>query len=271
MTRTGLACALVSLTFTGCMAGLENALVFQPVAGDKSYTPPPPPLQDLELPMADGTKIHARWAPHPGATGAVLYCHGNGANIERLGYSVRGIWENLHESVLIIDYPGYGYSQGAPSEATCCAAGVVAYRWLADTQKVPPDRIILMGESLGGAVAIDVACHHDCRALVLVRTFTSIPDVADDQFPLLYSAPLIVNQFDNLKKIPSCKHAIFVAQADKDRMIPFRHGVRLVQACTAPAELCVLRGLGHNDPLPADFYSALRQFLAVKAPCVGAP
>ena len=252
---------MVALPIASC-APLETTLLYHPAAGDPSYEPPPQPIQDLELPLPDGTKIHAHWAPHPQATGAVLYCHGNAGNIERHGKAVRDIWENLHESVLIVDYPGYGYSQGKPSEAGCDAAGEAAYRWLTQTQKIASGRVLLMGESLGGGVAVNLASSHDYRALILVRTFMSIADMADDQFPLLFSAPLVTNHFDNLQKMPLCKQPVFIAQADQDRTIPFRHGQRLMQACTAPAEICVLRGLGHNDPLPGEFYAALRQFLA---------
>ena len=262
--KSWLALAL-AVPLTGCTT-LEDALVYQPAPGAKTYEPPPPPIQDLELALADGTKIHARWAPNPKATGAVLYCHGNGGNIERYGKTVREIWENLNESVLIIDYPGYGYSKGTPSEQSCDAAGETAYQWLTQTQKIAPGRVLLMGESIGGGVAIDLASRHDYRALILVRTFTSIPDVADDQFPLLFSAPVVTNHFENLQKIPLCKQPVFIAQADKDRTVPFRHGQRLLQACTAPAEFCVLRGLEHNDPLPSEFYAALRQFLGKVPP-----
>lgn len=257
---------LVPLAVTGCLSSLENTLVYQPAPGAKTYAPPPAPIQDLELAMADGTKIHARWAPHPKATGAVLYCHGNGGNIETWGRVVRELWETLNESVLIFDYPGYGYSQGTTSEPHCDAAADTAYEWLTQNQKIPAGRIIVMGESLGGGVAIDLASRHDYRALVLVRTFTSIPDVADDQFPLLFTAPVVTNHFDNLKKIPLCKQPILIAQSDKDRTIPFRHGQRLQQACTAPAEMYVLRGLGHNDPLPGEFFIAVRNFLGKVPP-----
>jgi pimeloyl-ACP methyl ester carboxylesterase len=252
---------MLPLAFAGC-SSVESALIFQPAPGSKTYEAPPPPVQDLELTMADGTRIHARWFPHPGASGAVLYCHGNGGNIEQYGKIVREIEQNLGESVLIVDYPGYGYSRGTPSEASCCGAGETAYQWLTQTQKVPPGRVLLMGESLGGAVAIDLASHYDHRALILVRTFTSVPEVADDQLPILFSAPLVTNHFNNLEKISQCKQPIFIAQADKDYTIPFRHGQRLLQACTAPAEFCVLRNMGHHDPLPGDFYVALKQFLA---------
>jgi pimeloyl-ACP methyl ester carboxylesterase len=266
MIRKSLLGLVFPLAVSGCLSSLENSLVYHPVPGSKTYDPPPAPIQDLELVMDDGTKIHARWAPHPRATGAVLYCHGNGGNIERWGRGVREVWENLGESVLIFDYPGYGYSKGKPSEPACDAAAETAYQWLTQTQKIPPGRILLMGESLGGGVAIDLASRYDHRALILVRTFTSIPDVADDQFPLLFSAPLVPDPYDNLKKIPACKQPTFIAQADKDRIIPMRHGQRLAQACATPAEFYVLRGLGHNDPLPAEFYVALRQFLAKVPP-----
>jgi pimeloyl-ACP methyl ester carboxylesterase len=266
MSPRSLLCVVLPLVLTGCLASLENTLLYHPIPGAKAYEPPPAPIQDLELTMADGTKIHARWAPHPRATGAVLYCHGNGGNVEQWGRSVRETWDNLGESVLIFDYPGYGYSKGTPTEKSCCAAAETAYAWLAQTQKIPPGRILLMGESLGGGVAVDLAARLDHRALILVRTFTSVPDVADDQFPLLYSAPLVTNRFDNLTKIPSCKQPIFIAQADKDRIIPFRHGQRLLSAAAAPAEFCVLRGMGHNDPLPPEFYTSLKLFLGKVPP-----
>ncbi len=262
-----LAFSLIAIAlFVGGCSTVETALLYQPTPGAPKYDEPPPPIQDLELSMADGTKIHARWAPHPKASGAVLYCHGSGGNIESYSTAVREIWENLGESVLIFDYPGFGYSKGTPSEASCIAAGDTAYDWLTQKQKIPVGRIVLMGQSLGGAVAVDLASRHDYRALVLMRTFTSVPDVADDQFPLLFSAPFVTNQFNSIEKIPRCKQPVFIAQADKDRIIPFRHGERLYKACTAPAEFCVLKGMGHNDPLPADFYVALRHFLSKVPP-----
>jgi fermentation-respiration switch protein FrsA (DUF1100 family) len=266
MLRKSIFVFMITLAITGCLASLENTLLYQPAPGAKTYEPPPAPLQDLELTMEDGTRIHVRWVPNPKAAGAVLYCHGNAGNIERCGDIVHEIYENLGESVLIVDYPGYGYSRGTPSEQGCDAAAQTAYGWLTQTQKVPGGRIVLMGESVGGGVAIDLATRVDHRALVLVRTFTSVADVADDQFPLLFSAPLVTNHFDNLQKIALCKQPIFIAQADKDRTIPFRHGQRLAQAASDRAQLYVLRGLGHNDPLPADFYAALRQFLSKVPP-----
>src|SRR5262249_16570978 len=85
-----------TLALSGCL-GVDNALIYFPQPGAKPYEPPPAPIRDLELKSADGTKIHARWAPNPAATGAVLYCHGNGGNIELCGRAVKEIWQSLGE------------------------------------------------------------------------------------------------------------------------------------------------------------------------------
>lgn len=253
------------LFLAGCLS-VENAMVYHPRPGEQPYEAPPAPIEDVTLKSADGTKLHARWAPHPKATSVILFFHGNGGNIENWGRAVREAWQQLEASVLIVDYPGYGHSDGTPSEAGCYAAADAGYRWLIEKQKLPAEQIILWGESLGGAVAVELATRQPHRALVLVRTFTSLPEVADDQFPLLASSALMANRFPSLERIGQCKAPIFIASAEKDRIMQLRHGQRLHAACTAPAELCVLRGLGHNDPLPHAFYDALRGFLAAKAP-----
>lgn len=257
--------ASLILVLAGCLS-VENAMVYHPQPWEQSYEAPPAPIEDVVLKAADGTKLHARWAPHPRATTTILFFHGNGGNIESWGRAVRQAWQQLDASVLIVDYPGYGRSEGKPSEAGCYAAADAAYRWLIDQQKLPAERIILWGESLGGAVAVELASRQPHRALVLVRTFTSLPEVADDQLPLLSSSLLMTNRFSSLERIGQCKAPIFIASAEKDRIMQPRHGQRLHAACTAPAELCVLRGLEHNDPLPHRFYEALRHFLATKAP-----
>jgi fermentation-respiration switch protein FrsA (DUF1100 family) len=249
----------------GCLA-VENRLLYFPAAPTEDGSALPAPLQDVMLTLADGSKIHARWAPNPKATGAILFCHGNAGNLEQRGRLVKEMYDALGESILIFDYPGYGRSQGAPSEAGCYASAQAAYDWLVRERKIPPGRIVLYGESLGGGVAVDLASRQPHRALILVRTFTSVPEVAEDQFPLLPGDLVVNNRFDNLKKLPLCKQPVFIAQADQDRMIPFRHGKRLLDACAGPAEFCQLKNMGHNDPLQDDFYMALRRFLGKMAP-----
>jgi len=263
MSRIRLIALIISMLLAGCQS-VENSLVYHPTPTDAIAESPPPPIQDIELQLGDGTKIHARWAPHPTSHDAVIFCHGNGGNIEGWGRTAREIYQQMQASVLIFDYPGYGRSGGKTSEAGCYAAAEAAYGWLTEAAKLPPQRILLWGESLGGAVAVELATRASHRSLVLVRTFTSLPEVADDQLPLLPCSSLMTNRFNSLERIGQCKAPVFIASAEKDRLMQLRHGQRLYAACTAPAELCILRGLEHNDPLPIGFYNSLRAFLAAK-------
>ena len=164
-------------------------------------------------------------------------------------------------SVLIFDYPGFGRSEGKPSESGCYAAADAAYDWLTRVQGVAPERIVIAGESLGGGVAVELASRRPHQALVLIRTFTSTPDVAKQTFAVVSAKSIMFNQFESLKRIPSCRSPIFIAQADKDRLMPFEHGEKLRDACTAPVRFHVLRGLDHNDPLQPEFFTAVREFL----------
>jgi pimeloyl-ACP methyl ester carboxylesterase len=249
---------LLFLLLTGCQA-LENQLVFHPWPARESAAPLPEPLEDVTLHTRDGVKIQARWCPHPRSDGVILYCHGNAGNLEQRGKLMRDFWLNLERSVLIFDYPGYGRSEGNPSEAGCYASAEAAYDWLQREKGYPPERIIIAGESLGGGVAVDLASKHPAQQLVLIRTFTSVPDVAKQS---LSSAPsIMVNRFDSLMKIPSVRVPVFIAQADRDRVMPFAHAEQLRDACMSPVRLHRLEGLGHNDPLPPAFFDELRTFI----------
>src|SRR5262249_32955120 len=131
---------------------LENWLIFRPTRASEEWLPPPnPSVQDIELHTSQGTPIHAWWCPidhwQP-EQGAVLYCHGNAGNLSHRGLGISRWQQHLGLSVLIFDYPGYGYSGGKPSESGCYAAADAAYTWLTQVQQVPPERILLYGGSL---------------------------------------------------------------------------------------------------------------------------
>jgi fermentation-respiration switch protein FrsA (DUF1100 family) len=259
-----LTAAILSLA-AGCLA-VENKLVFHPTYGGVETVSPEPPIRDLALKAVDGTPIHARWCPRSASAGAILYCHGNGGDLEVRARPVRELSRALGESVLIFDYPGYGRSGGRPSESGCYAAADAAYEWLTREQGVAPEQVVLFGESLGGGVAIDLASRLPHRALVVVKTFASIPDVAAEHVPLLPVRSLMINQFDNVSKISRCSGPVLVAQGDADRLVPFEHGLRLISAAGPQAVFVPLNGSGHNDPLPPDFYTVLKDFLDRQAP-----
>lgn len=251
----------------GCYVGvivvlmaLENRLVYRPVSAIEDWQPPPfSPVEDVRLTLPDGITVHAWWCPRQGSDGALLYCHGNAGNLSHRGRVIQQLQQLLDVSVLIFDYPGYGKSQGRPTEAGCYAAGNAAYDWLA--QKVRPERILLYGSSLGGGVAVDLASRRPHRALILDKTFTSMPDVAQQIYPWLPVRWLMHNRFDSLAKIGKCHRPVFIGHGTTDDLIPFSHGERLFAAANEPKRFFRMEACGHNDPMPRQYFDALRDFL----------
>jgi fermentation-respiration switch protein FrsA (DUF1100 family) len=247
---------------------LERRLVFRPSSADEAWLKPEDDRsRDVWFYAADGTKIFGRWiAPEMPQHGAVLVTNGNGGNLTHRGRLAADLRKALGAGVLLFDYPGYGKSAGTPTEEGCYAAGAAAYKWLTDEQKIAPNRIVLCGESLGGGTAVELATRHEHRALVLIYTFTSLPDAAKYHFPFLPVRTLMRTRFDNLSKIGSCPRPVFFAHGTADRVVPFSHSERLFAAANEPKHFLRLDGFGHSMLLGEPFLTELAQFLNRHAP-----
>jgi fermentation-respiration switch protein FrsA (DUF1100 family) len=249
---------------------LENWLLYHPSSA-KEWTAPPDSLhvQDVALTAADGTQIHAWWCPPADWTpahGAVLYCHGNAGNLSQRGDAAI-LWQKaLGHAVLLFDYPGYGRSDGKPSEAGCYAAADAAYAWLVDVQKTPAENILILGSSLGGGVAVDLARRKQHRALVLLSTFTSIPAMAQRIYFWLPTRLLVRNRFDNLAKITQCSRPVFIAHGSADDLIPMDQSKQLFNAAIEPKQFFPIPGQGHDEFVPFEFFAVLSAFLEKHAP-----
>lgn len=241
---------------------LENRLVFHPATAAELWeVAPDTAIRDVEITSPAGTRIHAWWLPAGPDAPALLLCPGNAGNLSARGQSLLRLRDRLGVSVLIFDYPGYGRSAGKPNEPNCYDAGEGAVRWLRDVQQVPPDRVVLFGESLGGGVASELATRYPCRALVLVKTFTSLPATAKRHYPWLPVSWLMSNRFDTLSKLPAVKSPVFVLGATNDQVVPYEQSERLFAAAGEPKQFFRDEGADHNDPLPDAFWAELRAFL----------
>lgn len=249
------------------LLALENRFIFFPVPALEDWLAPPPDLsiEDVEFTSAGGSRIHAWWMTPPNwepSQGALLYSHGNAGNLSHRGEGLRR-WRDLMQlAVLIFDYPGYGHSSGVPTEAGCYAAADAAYDWMTGVRKVPGERLLLYGGSLGGAVATDLAVRRPHRGLVLVSTFTSVADMAKLHFPWLPARWLLRNRFDNLAKIAACRRPVFMAHGTADTVVPYGQGERLFAAAHEPKQFFPMPGYDHNHTPPSDFYRSLREFFA---------
>jgi fermentation-respiration switch protein FrsA (DUF1100 family) len=247
------------------LLALENRLLFHPVrAAEEWLAPPNAQVEDVFLRSADGTRIHAWWCPTPNWSseqGALLYCHGNACNLSHRCQAIASWQKQFGTAVLIFDYPGYGQSEGEPNEAGCYAAAEAAYAWLVDEKHVLGSQVLLYGGSLGGGVAVELATHKPHRALVLVKTFTSIPDAAQDVCRWIPVRWLMRNKFANLEKIGRCTQPVFIAHGTSDRTVQYRHSEELFTAANEPKQFFTMPGGDHNDPLPAEFFLSLTTFL----------
>jgi fermentation-respiration switch protein FrsA (DUF1100 family) len=247
---------------------LERNLVFRPSSATVLWKPPVnSATENVSLESADGTKLHGWWLPgRTPEAGAFLVAHGNGHNLSTRGHLAADLRRTTGAGVLLFDYPGYGKSEGKPTEEGCYDAGEAAFEWLTEKKKIPANRIVLLGESLGGGTAIELATRHDHRALVLIFTFTSLPAVAKKHFPFLPTKQLMRTRFDNLGKIGLCHRPVFIAHGTADEAVPISHGQVLFAAANSPKEFLVMDGMGHSLPKGDEFCVPLARFLDEEVP-----
>jgi uncharacterized protein len=240
----------------------ENSLIFFPVVyPEGNWNPRGLAIEDAWFQADDGAPLHGWYVPKESARAAILFCHGNGGNITHRIDAVEMLHRRCGASVLIFDYRGFGRSQGSPSEAGVVADARAARDWLAAREKLKPSGVVLLGESLGGAVAVDLAARDGARALVLESTFSSLPDVAVYHYPWLPVRLAMRSRFDSAKIIADYHGPLLMAHGDADTIVPLRFGRRLFDAANEPKQFILLPKHDHNMPMPTSYYDALTKFL----------
>ena len=239
----------------------EHWLVFVPATAAERWADKPAwEIEDVALTTADGTLLHAWWWPAHHENEALLFLHGNGGNLTDCRDMFCRLRSALDMPLLIVDYPGYGKSGGTPSEQGCYQAADAAYDWLRE-REIPARDIVLFGDSLGGGVAVELASRRDCRALVVVKTFTRLPDVGSHLYPILPVRWLMRHHFDSLSRIGQCQRPVLVAHGTADTFVPFELGQRLYEAANEPKLFVPLEGGVHDDHLPDELLAKMKAFV----------
>ena len=204
--------------------------------------------------MGDGQKLHAWWlkGDRPDAP-AVLYLHGARWNLTG---SVTRIdrWRQLGFAVLAVDYRGFGQSSDvAPTEAYAYEDAEAAWQHL--TKLAAGRRHFVVGHSLGGAIAAELARRHpEAAGLVLEATFTSVADmVGESSWGFLPIGLILTQKFDTLAKLSEVKVPVLVAHGTRDSIVPFAMGERLYGAAPAPKRFIKVEGAGHHNLSGAGF------------------
>jgi hypothetical protein len=244
------------------MMSLENWLLFHPFrypAGE--WHPAGLAFEDAWFQTADGTRLHGWYVPHPGAAAVVLFCHGNAGNVTHRADVLRMLHNRVGVSVLVFDYQGFGRSDGKPSGAGILADARAARAWLAGREKIAERDVVLMGESIGGAAAVDLAARDGAKALILESTFDRLPDVAAYHVPWLPVRWLMQTRLDSAALIGNYRGPLFQVHGEADTIVPLEFGRRLFAAANEPKHFMLLPGHDHNDPMPMKYYDALAAFL----------
>lgn len=232
-----------------------DRLIFLPPETSYDYRPDQDPTA-IRILTGDGNVIAARYLPHPDSRHTILYSHGNASHLG----SILPVLQSLQSSgfsVFAYDYPGYGYSTGQPSEGRAYNAIEVAYRYLTDQLDVPPEQIILHGQSLGGGPSTYLAAKAPVAGLILESTFATIFQVA---VPLRI---LPFEKFPNIRRIGKIDCPLLIIHGTHDQTIPFSHSEELFAAAGEPKQLVAIAQANHSDILSVDstaYLKAIQQF-----------
>lgn len=240
----------------------ENSLVYFPSKyPEGDWQPIGLQFEDAWFTSADGTRLHGWYVPSEQPVAVVLFCHGNGGNLSHRNELLQTMQQLVGATVLAFDYRGYGRSEGTPHEAGILADARAARAWLAEKAGVAERDIVLMGESLGGAVAVDLAARDGARGLVLEDTFTSLPDMAALHYPWLPARWLMRHRLDSLSLIGQYHGPLLQIHGDADTVVPYSTGQKLFAAANEPKKFLTQAGADHNDPRSMEFYRELKTFL----------
>jgi len=229
-------------------------------ADGKIFLPQPSTYQDtkeiLKLTTPDRLQLSAVYLPNPASTHTILYVHGNAEDLGDIQPVLQKL-QNIGFSVFAYDYRGYGTSQGTPTERNAYRDIETAYNYLTQRLRVPSQRIIAYGRSVGAGSAVDLASRKPLAGLIMESAFTTA-------FRVIVPIPILpFDKFRNIDKIKKVKCPVLVMHGKADDTIPFQHGQQLFAAAKEPKLSLWLDEAGHNDVMwvaGEQYAKTLREF-----------
>jgi uncharacterized protein len=210
----------------------------------------------------DGVELHGWLHRDEDAAGQpfLIYFGGNG---EEVSWNFPRLADLPLAGFLLVNYRGYGDSQGKPSAAALAADAAFILDELVRREGLAPDQVVLMGRSLGSGVAVDLASRRPAAGLILVTPFDRLSTIASHHYPLLPVRMLLRHEMDSIGRAPGIAAPALVVLAEQDRTVPAPYGRRLHEALAGPTELVTITGADHNDlDGHREYWRAIERFLA---------
>ena len=200
--------------------------------------------EDVTLTTSDKVQIHGWFIPHKKAKQTLLFFHGNAGNISHRRESIE-IFHRLGLNVFIIDYRGYGNSNGMPDEQGLYKDALAAWSYLTKGKDFTGDQILIFGRSLGGAVAANLASRVQAGGVLLESTFSSARDFAGIVFPFLSRLILMRYEFKTAEMIKQVTSPVLVIHSPDDEIMPYQLGEKVFESANQPKQFMRLKG-DHN-------------------------
>lgn len=218
-------------------------------------------LEPVSFPANDGTKLAGVLVVPPVARPpVVVYFGGNAEEVTAAAATADASYGE--RAVVLVNYRGYGHSEGEPGERALVADAVHVLDWVRARADLDAERIAIHGRSLGSGVAVQAAAARPPRCMVLTSPFTSALDVAKQVYPWLPVALLMRHPFDSAALAPQLRVPALFVFGERDDLVPAAFSRRLAQRWGAPAELVAIPGAGHNDlGFDARYDASVRAFL----------
>ncbi|XP_077301174.1 abhydrolase domain containing 13-like protein Bem46 [Arctopsyche grandis] len=279
------ACVLLLVSLSLSLYYAEDQLVYHPTLPTHSrvFVPRPSgynlPFESVRCPSKDGTVLHMFFIRQPingDTTPTLVFFHGNAGNMGHRLQNTAGLYHNLCVNILMVEYRGYGLSDGSPSESGLCMDARTAVDYLLTRTDIDVNHIIIFGRSLGGAVAIDLVSRQEYAnkiwCMIVENTFTSIPEMAKHLlgWRILNVVPHLFykNKFMSIKKVRHIGVPSLFICGQADGFVPPIMGESLYAYCNAThKKLARVAGGGHNDTWTCrGYHDILKTFLQETPP-----
>lgn len=218
--------------------------------------------EDVFFQSVNDWQIHGWFVPARQARATVLLSHGNAGNISDRLETIR-ILNSLNLNVFIYDYSGYGKSDGSPSEETTYQNALDAWNYLIEEKQITHDQIIVMGRSLGGAVAAWLAVKKTPAALMLESSFTSAVNLAKEIYPFFPVRLMMKYEYPTAEYLQQVSLPLMVLHSEDDRLVPFHHGKELYELARSPKTFFTMKGAHGNSHVTTgdEYLNAVDEFI----------
>lgn len=245
---------------------IQSSLIYYPDMPGRNLVATPENIglayQDVEIITTDNIKLHGWFIPHDKVKNTVLFFHGNAGNISHRLESIE-IFHRLGLNVFIIDYRGYGQSEGKTTEQGTYQDAEAAWKYLHDAQGISGQQIIIFGRSLGASIAAWLASKHTPAALIIESGFTSVPAMGQRLYPFLPIRWVTHFKYDTRQYVKRISCPVMVAHSKNDEIIPYDEGREIFAAAPENKQFLALSG-GHNDGFlvsGSSYVEGLRSFI----------